>query len=124
MTHSYSLTLLIIKEDNIIGSIPACSSTSDTFLQIDREGQINFYNKDKIVDKATKEKIHSFFVLYVEKDSESRYYIVSNDSKLYIMDNVGVECSTVSDIKDYTVSDNIVKIVFPDDKTLTFNIPE
>ena len=71
--------------------MPVCYGVPESKLMdnvvVYDDGRIVVDDKD-IKDKATKETLDAKYVIYAEKEDKEKYYVITTDDKLYIIDDV------------------------------------
>ena len=84
--------------------LPLCygseNSSFSKYLNINVDGEIGF-DKKNIVDKVTSKPLKVNHVIYVSVDSKEKYYVITEDNVLYILedDKTSIEAIAKVDIK-------------------------
>ena len=128
ITNSYikidSLTNYINSNDT--SYIPICyKSKSDNILstiQIISNGNLKFVNGNFFKDKKGKNLIKVNYIIYTDNYDTEKYYVISNDNKLYIIDSIKDIYNSVAIVNSVEKVGNNITINLDNDESLKFTV--
>ncbi|MBQ4030776.1 MAG: hypothetical protein II625_03370 [Bacilli bacterium] len=89
-------------EDKVYYMMPVCYGVTDSKLNdnvvVYDDGKV-LVNDVAIKDKATKEELTAKYVIYAEKENKEKYYLVTTDDKLYIIDEVAESYQSIAKVE-------------------------